>query len=260
MRFVVIIALLYGMVPVSFSHPAPEGEADEQTATYLGVGVGKVSEELAAELKLDADRGAWVQLVADDSPAQKAGLRRNDILIEFDGDEIESPGELGDLVRDAQPGHRARLKILRDGKVMTLKVTLGERSLPAHDSSMRFEISSPEFLVPDLPSPALRWHNNPLGIDYENVDSQIAEYFGVKQGLLVRYVQQSSVAAKAGLKAGDVIVKIDDKEIAGARQGSSVWRSDMPRPRSILLEIVRDRKPRTIKVELNQVQGQAYRR
>jgi serine protease Do len=52
-----------------------------------------------------------------------------------------------------------------------------------------------------------RWHNNPLGIDYENLDSQIAEYFGVKQGLLVRYVRHSSVAEKAGLKAGDVVVK-----------------------------------------------------
>lgn len=104
--------------------------------------------------------------------------------------------------------------------------------------------------MPDLPSPALRWHSNRMGIEYEGVDSQLAEFFGVKEGVLIRFVLPGSLAQRAGLKAGDILIKFDGKPIANPRDLALAFEQQGTQKSKVALEVVRDRKPRSMLLPL----------
>ena len=85
-------------------------------------------------------------------------------------------------------------------------------------------IEIPDIRIPDVPRPVVSWRSSILGIEGESLDSQLADFFGVKEGVLVRSVVKGSAAEKAGLKAGDVIVRVDDTKVATPREVSSAVR------------------------------------
>jgi serine protease Do len=104
----------------------------------------------------------------------------------------------------------------------------------------------------DIPNPMLIWKNSALGIEGESVDSQLARYFGVKRGVLIRSVEKGSPAEKAGLKAGDVVTAIGDHEVSVPRDVSSFLRSAHYPRKTIAVALTRDRKPITLQIPVSE--------
>lgn len=192
--------------------------------SHLGVEIADITAARAKDLKLAEERGVEIKGVESDSPAAKAGLQGGDVVLEFNGQRIESAAQFRRMVTETPPGRQVQLQVSRNGATQTLTASIG-----------------------DGPG-TLHYHSRPrLGISMEPLGSQLAEYFGVKEGALVTAVEKGSAAEKAGLKAGDVIVKIDGKSISGAWDVIDALRSARSRT-SFPLTVMRNRGEMTIEV------------
>ena len=192
----------------------------DNDAGWLGVDIEEVTAEKAKNLKLTAVRGVIVGDVEADSPAAKAGLKQNDVILEYDGQVVEGTMQFRRLVRETPPGRTVNLQISREGATQNLSVQLADRNayyekrmrgaMPEFGKSFsfqvpNFEIHSPEmFTLMGIAGPT-------LGIEAEDLSGQLGAYFGAPNdtGVLVRSVRRGTPAQKAGLKAGDVIVNLD---------------------------------------------------
>jgi serine protease Do len=199
--------------------------ADEGSG-WLGVEIGEVTAENAKDLKLSATRGVVIQDVEPDSPAAKAGLKEHDVVLQYDGQTVEGTVQFRRLVRETPAGRTVALVISRDGATQNLSVELADRSSyyeKKMQGTMRdfgrpfalstpnfdFNVSSPEiFSMMDMRTPL-------LGISAEDLTGQLGSYFGApnNSGVLIREVRSGTPADKAGLKAGDVIIKADGKSV-----------------------------------------------
>lgn len=222
-------------------------------ASFLGVGVAEIDSERAKALNLKEERGVEIKSVEPESPAAKAGLKEGDVILEYNGQAVEGNEQFVRLIRETPVGRQARLSIWRNGGQQALTATIGARDPGFFRFGEGVEIAVPripEIRLPDMPRAYTSWRSPTLGIESESLGSQLAEYFGVKDGVLVRSVTKDSAAEKAGLKAGDVITRIDDQRVAGPREVSSALRG-MQAKKSFQLTIVRDRKEMTLTVTLD---------
>lgn len=246
--------------PVSAQDDSEQnGVSSNVSSSYLGVAVVPLDDEMSSELKLRDGQGALVRWVAEGSPASKAGIRPNDIILQFNGHDINDVSDLGRFVHQASPGRKAKLRMIRDGKAVTILVTPGTLrapSAPVPGSSIRLDLAAPDFFTSDMPLPALFWRSNFLGIEYESIDSQLAGFFGVKHGLLVRYVLDRSAAQASGLRAGDVLVKVANRQCASPRDIGQAIRNRANPDKPIPLEIVRDHKTRALVLNLPETRNQ----
>jgi serine protease Do len=220
---------------------------------YLGIAVAAIGPEQAAQLKLDDGEGVWITWVENDSPAARAGLKWDDVLLTYNGEAIRDTDLLGRLVQATPPGRKARLTVLRDGRVLTITATLEARRHPPAvplETMIPFDFSAPRFFLPDVPAPALCWRSSVLGVEYEVVESQLAGYFGVKQGLLVRFVLPDSPAQRAGIHAGDVIVGLANKPVGTARDVTLGLRAEQSSAKPVPIQVVRNHKKQVVSVNL----------
>jgi membrane-associated protease RseP (regulator of RpoE activity) len=237
--------------------PMPEVQVfAAEGAGWLGVRLKDVTAEKARDLKLPGEYGALVENVDADSAAAKAGLQKGDVIVEFAGERVRSVAQLQRLIRETPPGRTVSLQVIRDGQARTLSAKLQPRT-------NQFYFRTPEIHIPEIniaPGPFYRRFNfafegerPSLGISGDELTTQLAGYFGVKQGkgVLVREVVVGSPAATAGLKAGDVIVAVDGKSVATVaelRQALEIKSGE--EKRKLNLTIVRDRQEQTVPVEL----------
>jgi S1-C subfamily serine protease len=196
--------------------------ADEDGSGWLGVEIGEVTAEKAKDLKLTAQRGVAVMDVEPDGPAAKAGLKENDVITQYDGQMVEGTVQFRRLVRETPTGRTVALVISRNGATQNVSVELGERSaffekrlkgkMRDFDNAFAFSMPNQDFT---LAMPPLDSRMPSLGINAEDLSGQLGGYFGAPDGagILVREVRSGTAADKAGLKAGDVIVKVDGKPI-----------------------------------------------
>lgn len=179
-------------------------------AGWLGVEIAEVSPEKAKELKMPRPEGVIVSEVLPDGPSAKAGLQAKDVILEYDGQPVEGTVQFRRLVRETPPGRSVSVEVARNGHDEKLTVQVGN-SARSMDTRLRevlpprnfnFKFSMPE-LFPSM-TPV-------LGIQAEDVSGQLGTYFHVpgEAGVLIREVSPNSAAAKAGLKAGDVITHVD---------------------------------------------------
>jgi serine protease Do len=207
----------HGRIEIYRSHPS-----------HLGVEIDDITAARAKDLRLAEERGVEIKSVASDSPAAKAGLQPGDLVLEFNGQRVESTAQFRRMVIEIPPGRQVQLQISRNGATQTVTATIGE--------------GFGNFRLRARPR---------LGISMEPLGSQLAEYFGVKEGALVTTVEKGSAAEKAGLKAGDVIVKIDDRNIASAWDVLDVMRSARSKT-TIPLTVVRNRAEMALSVTHDQ--------
>jgi serine protease Do len=228
--------------------------AGEGGGAWLGVRLEEVTAEKAKELKLAGEYGVIVKDVEENSPAAKAGLAKGDVILEFAGEKVRGTAHFRRLVRETPAGRTVSLQVSRAGQTRTLTAKLeagGDRTfqLPA----MPPMPSMPNIEVPEFD---FVWHARGarLGISGDDLTPQLAEFFGVKQGkgVLVREVVVGSAAAKAGLKAGDVIVAVDGKEVTSVSKLRRALAGDKEEKeaRKATLTIVRDKREQTVAVEL----------
>jgi len=232
--------------------------ASLEGAAWLGVTLKDVTAEKARDLKLPGEYGALVVSVDEDSAAAKAGLQKGDVIVELAGERVRSEAQLRRLIRETPAGRTVSLQVVRDGQARTLSAKLQPRTGQFYFQTP--EIHIPEINInPNLMAPfnnrsfAFMFDKPSLGISGDELTSQLASYFGVKQGkgVLVSEVVMGSPAAKAGLKAGDVIVAVDGKDVATvAELRKALEIKSGEDKRKLNLTVVRDHHEQTIPVEL----------
>lgn len=219
-------------------------------SSFIGVMVQEIDSERAKALKLGEEAGVEITRVEPDSPADHAGLKVGDAIVDYNGQKVEGMEQFSRLVHETPAGREVKLDIVRNGAPQVVTAKVGSRraspfpAMPTPAPMERFE-----FHMPDIPRSFMTWRSSALGIECESLDGQLAQYFGVKEGVLVRSVTKGSAADKAGIKAGDVITKIDDAKVAAPSDISSRIRS--MRGRSIPVVLVRDHKEMTLSVAID---------
>lgn len=221
--------------------------------SFLGVGVAEIDAERSRALKLKEEHGVEITRVEEGSPAEKGGLKVGDAVLEYNGQRIEGVEQFVRFVRETPVGRKVRLTVSREGSKMELAAVIEERPRRALRESVNLrelaEIRIPQIQIPDIPS-AFSWRNTILGVETEALDPQLAEFFGVKEGVLVRSVAKGSAGEKAGLKAGDVIVRIADAKVATPRDITAALRS-VRSQKSVPILVVRERKELSLSLTLD---------
>ncbi|HYP12667.1 MAG TPA: PDZ domain-containing protein [Bryobacteraceae bacterium] len=214
--------------------------------SYLGVGVAEVDSARAKTLNLKEERGVEITLVEEEGAAMKAGLKTGDVVLEFNGQRVEGVAQFKRLVQETPGGREVKLLISRAGTQQTVVVKTAVRKLwtsrLGDGGAMELPgFDLPEIRIAEIPRAHMSWRSTSVGIEAETLDSQLAEYFGVKEGVLVRSIAKGSPADKAGFRAGDVIVKIDESRVTTPREISSSIRAARSK-KSIPVQIMRERR------------------
>jgi S1-C subfamily serine protease len=227
---------------------------------YLGIGGMEVTADKVKSLGLKEEGGVLVSTVAEDGPAAKAGVKEGDVVLEFNGTPVQGTAQFQRMVREMPPGRQVKLTIWRNGAPQTLTATIGENKnvvtmLPEDGHTWSFGMPNtpmprmPEMNMPRfeavMPTPALGIYGEPLA---EN--DQLAEFFGVTDGVLVRSVRKGSAADKAGIKAGDVITKVEDSRVSASGDITRALRSARGKKSSVVVTVVRNKKEMPITVTL----------
>lgn len=222
---------------------------------YLGVTLASIPPESLASLKLTSSNGALISAVDQDGPGARASLKEQDVILLFDGQAVRDPEDVRHVMREKVPGSTVALVISRDGKSLNISVQLSSRNQKPGIPPGRPKDESPA-LSPPVPPKALDlpqfsvlqfWSRN--GLLVEDLTPQLGEYFGVHdgQGVLVRSVEKGSPADIAGLRAGDVIVKVSGTHVSC----SSEWRQTVSQLHgTVVVGIVRDRREQTFSLKL----------
>lgn len=173
---------------------------------WLGVSIQSITPELAKQFNLKEEKGALVGDVIEDSPAEKGGIQRGDVITEYEGKKIDEPYQLRNMVANTAPGKEVELKIIRENKTKTVKVTISE--LPV-----------------EMQKPSKGEYNNLLkGVTVENLTPEIYERLNFPKrlkGVLVSDIDKESPASMV-LMQGDVIQEINRKRITNIRDYENV--------------------------------------
>ena len=169
------------------------------TRGYLGVNIQNITDDLAASLNLKSTKGALVSEVMQGSPAEKAGVKRGDVIIACDGKEIADSHELAAFVAGLPVGKKVLLRVIRDGKETTLSVAIA--SLSAHEAAPQ--------KADEAPSPG-KW-----GLQLQNLTPEAARQAGLKpdQGVVVAAVRPGSPAEEGDVHAGDVVLEVNRQPV-----------------------------------------------
>jgi serine protease Do len=232
--------------------------------SQIGVSIRDFSDD---ELKAGkAGNGVVVEDVETDGPAQKAGFKAGDIVTDYDGERVRSTRQFTRLVQETADGRAVSATVLRDGQRVPLTVQ------PRQGGSFKFWNGSEDNafrLAPKVMPPAIFKEDllppkfdvfvagaaGQLGLSVEELTPQLGEYFGAREGVLVKTVRDNSNASRAGVKAGDVITSVNGGLVSSAvdlrRRAQRLEDGD-----EFTLAIVRDKKPMTLK---GKVEAQAPR-
>ncbi len=230
---------------------------DSGTSSYLGVDISDVSTERLSALKLKEEKGVEVTMVDQDAPAGKAGIREHDVILTMNNNAVESGAQLRRMIHETPAGRIVTLGISRDGQPMTVKVQLADKhkefAMTGPDMK-NFHVNIPEIHIPDIDIPSINMvmvtSSARSGLSVENITPQLGEFFGVKNGngVLVRAVEKGSRAEKAGFRAGDVIVKVNDQAVHDTGDFSHAVRSRDGA--AISVGVIRDRKEQKLNLTL----------
>lgn len=203
--------------------PSPTSPfSDPHAGSYLGVHIDDVTPDRAVALKLKDASGVVITDIDQDGPACKAGLKENDVIISFNGSKVANPVELANMIHAAPAGQTVPMSVMRDGQKKDLLVTLGSSGqIVARDMAnekSRIAMHSmpyPPMMAPDIDIPSFNALSARHGMIVESLSPQLCDYFGVPKGrgVLLRSVEKGSSAESAGLKAGDVIVKLNGEDV-----------------------------------------------
>lgn len=237
--------------------------------SYLGVQTTDISKENMSKFGLSMVRGVGIEKVVENSPAAQAGLQSGDVIIQFDGEQVKSVGKLLRLIAEVAPEHTAKIVVVRGGGEREFNVTLGKREMAQFPmgGNFRFENAPTIQAMPrtlqtpqSIPFPPIGGGSNQafylfrggasrqIGVGVTDLTDQLGDYFGVTEGkgLLVNSVRENSPAARAGIKAGDIIVEADGKAVNG--QMDLIRALNEKKEGDISLTIIRDRNRQNIRV------------
>ena len=255
--------------------PAPPDDSSDQTFSifidgggFLGIYAENISRENMGRYHVNQVRGVGVTQVIKDSPAEKAGLRKDDVILRLDGENVSSVRKLNRLVSEMAPDQSVKVSFSRGGSEQEVTATIGKRTNQSFAGDLfgngarawkfegpdlkNFKWEGQPFNRGDLANPGdfslLLNNSRRIGVSTMSLTKQLADYFGIAdgKGVLVTSVTDDGPAAKAGLRAGDVITAVDgeavdspgdiSRAINGKKQGE------------VTLTIVRNKSQQTIRV------------
>jgi C-terminal processing protease CtpA/Prc len=228
--------------------------AQAQEKAWLGVMLQPLTVDLKEAMDLKQDlSGVLISDVVDDSPADEAGLEDGDIIIEIDGEEIRTVSGATKAIGSFSPGDDVKIVVLRDGdKKKVIEVELGERE----GKTYVYDDDSGHGHLEGLFEGFMDSDQGYLGVRIEGISSDLGDYFGVDEGegVLVLEVVDDSPAEDAGIKAGDIILKIDGKEIEDTDELVKYVRKSEP-GEEIEITLKRKRRTQTVEAELGEAPG-----
>lgn len=261
----------------------PDDQDGPMTVRRLAVLAGRGPQLGVSVRELEGDQaksatGAVVEDVKPGSAAEKAGIRKGDVITEFDGERVRGVRHLTRLVTETPEGRTVKAAVQRAGARVDLSVTPDSGTLARGDREFEFAVPPMKFerrpgdfdrelrwnmerALPKIPGEAWMFHGGKgrLGVSIQALDGQLGEYFGTDKGVLVNKVEADSPAAKAGLKAGDVVTAVNGKaisepselieEVRKAEDGST-----------LAIDFTRDRKAQSTKATLEKPTEQPRKR
>lgn len=233
---------------------------------YLGVYAENINNENVGRYRMNQVRGVGVTQVIKDSPAEKAGIRKDDVILRIDGENVNSVRKLNRLISEMAPDHNVRVTVSRGGAEQEVTATIGKRNnsslvrdllsgeprawtFKGHDPKV-FKWEGPviegdfrdngfEFIVPN---------SRLIGVSTVQLTKQLADYFGVAggKGVLITAVTDDGPAAKAGMRAGDVITAVDGEAVDSPGDISRVI--SRKKEGDVTLTVIRNKSQQTIRV------------
>ncbi|MFT4113577.1 PDZ domain-containing protein [Silvibacterium sp.] len=212
-------------------HPAPAAPqaamATGSVSGYLGIGVRDIPADRVKDLKLKDPSGAEIITLDHDAPAASAGLKLHDVVLQMNGQAVSNAELLRRMLHETPPGRAVTLLVSRDGQPQTISATLADQAQLEHSALDNLTV------VPDpnsdgdiaLTAPtthsygffgSLLFGGPSIGLQLDPLNAQLADYFGLHdgRGLLVKRVAANSAGSAAGLKAGDVVTRVNGRNMA----------------------------------------------
>ncbi len=188
---------------------------------YMGVTIQALTAELSKQFNLKDEKGALLVDIVEDGPADKGGLKRGDVVTEYDGKKIDTPQQFRNMVATSRPGKTVQISIIRDGKALTTSVVIGE--LPAEQQPITALIE-----------------NVLKGVSVQELTDELLKKLGITKkikGVVVNNIDEDSPAAGI-LATGDIIMEIDRKAISNLKEYNDIV-SRIEKNQGILLLIMR---------------------
>lgn len=180
---------------------------------YLGVGLGDIDEAAAEYLGLKDAKGSLVTVVESKGPAQKAGVKQYDIITEFNGRKIKNTTELMDAVADAPIGEKVNFKVMRDGKVLSMQVTVSERMDKKQIAKKSSKLEKPDGVEAGFN----------LGLKFTDITDRLREEWGYAEDLkkpIISEIKPDALGARIGVRPGDVVLDVNKKDVATAAEAA----------------------------------------
>src|SRR5438093_135767 len=279
MKLLKLLSVLVALVGVALlalvAAPSVHGqraEAPERRGRALTVLAGRGA-EIGISIRdiesSDKAGGVVIEEVRKDGPADKAGLKQADVIVEFDGEHVRSARQFTRLVQETVPGRTVKATVVHDGQRKDVQLTPddhGDGMSVFFDNNMHeyfgdlnrglgrlndrfqnFNFDNFSLALPQLDG------RGRLGVSVEELTPQLATYFGAKDGVLVSTVSDDSPASRAGLKAGDVITRVNGEPVRARADLLRALR-DAGESGEMTIGIVRDKKESTITAKIEQRQ------
>lgn len=161
---------------------------------YLGVGYEEVDQGVVDYFELPTVGGALINNVQDDSPAQKAGIKRGDIITEVDGNRVKNHQDLPYFIAQIEPGSKIKLKGYRDGRTQSFTAKLVAREFNGQQQPVQLD-------------------ENRLGVEVKGLGNGVRQRLGIDKGVVVTNVEPGSPAQRAAIRVGDIITELNRRDI-----------------------------------------------
>lgn len=247
-----LLAAIPVMIVAGIAVFSTASEAGAKTGSgWLGVYIQDVDSDIRDALDLKTKEGVLVDDVVEDSPAEKAGIRPGDVIVEFNGKDVKNERKLRYMIKATKPGDEVKVVVYRENDRKALTVEMGKSKSRAYSYAYKFNDDRDWHDIVVMKS-----EKAGMGIRIDDLNEQLGGYFGVKDGdgVLVKEVMEDSPADKAGIKAGDVIIGLDGGEVDDIDDLTDILREKEDGDK-VKVVLMRDRKKMEMTVTLSEDYG-----
>ena len=245
---VVLLAFAMGFTSSRTFAEEKNQKAVERTSKggWLGVSIQDISPKIAKKKDLKSDEGAYVNDVVEKSPADSAGVKEGDVIVEFNGRKIDDADDLLRAVQKANAGSKTTIVVLRNNEKKSLDIAVGK--LRRRHMNEGFAATAPR-----APHMAIFGKSGMWGLRLSELNEQLGEYFGAPngKGLLVEKVEKKSTGEKAGFRAGDVITKVNKSSVEDIRDLNEAA-EDADKGDKLEIEVLRKGANKILTVEIEE--------
>jgi serine protease Do len=244
---VVLLAFLMGFTSsAAFAVEKNPKPGEGQKGGWLGVSIQDISPKIAKKKDLKSDEGAYVNDVVEKSPADSAGVKEGDVIVEFNGRKIDDADDLLRAVQKANAGSRTTIVVLRNNEKKSLAIAVGKPR--RRNFNEGFAATAPR-----APHMAIFGKSGMWGLRLSELNEQLGEYFGAPngKGVLVEKVEKKSTGEKAGFRAGDVITKVNKSSVEDIRDLNEAA-EDTDKGDKLEIEVLRKGANKILTVEIEE--------